>query len=433
MPATIIMGGQWGDEGKGKLTDALATKAHLVVRANGGNNAGHTVTTSSGVFKLQLVPSGVLNPDCICVIGAGVVVEPLALIKEIDALRARGIAVDNLRLSDRAHVVLPYHPSLDRLQEIARADDEIGTTLRGNGPAYADKVARHGIRVADLIDEASLLRKLTREVQLKNEVLTKVHGQEPLNATDIYRELVVAGARLREHVVPAEMLVQDALAEGRDVLVECAQGAMLDIDYGTYPYVTSSSPTAAGACQGAGVAPTQVERVIAVFKAYSTRVGGGPFPTELLDDAGNTMRDRGREYGTNTGRPRRTGWFDAVAARYIARLNGVTEIQVSLLDVLDVFEEIKVCTEYHLNELSIGYLPAREDLLAQVAPALSSLAGWREEISSVQSAADLPENAIAYLRFIEERVGARVPMVGVGPDREPLVPLTADAAILSVV
>ena len=432
MPATIIMGGQWGDEGKGKLTDALATKAHVVVRANGGNNAGHTVTTSSGVFKLQLVPSGVLNPDCLCVIGAGVVVPPTTLIKEIDALRARGIVVDNLRISDRAHVVLPYHPSLDRLQEIARADDEIGTTLRGNGPAYADKIARHGIRIADLIDEASLLRKLTREVQLKNEVLTKVHGQPPMNATDIYRELVVAGSRLREHVVPAEMLVQDALDEGKDVLIECAQGAMLDIDYGTYPYVTSSSPTAAGACQGAGVAPTQVERVIAVYKAYSTRVGGGPFPTELLDDAGNAIRERGREYGTNTGRPRRTGWFDAVAARYIARLNGVTEIQVSLLDVLDVFEEIKVCTDYRLNELSIGYLPAREDLLAQVVPVFTSVPGWQQDISSAQSASDLPDGARAYLRFIEQHVGAPVTMVGVGPDREQLVPLTDDAAILKV-
>jgi adenylosuccinate synthase len=432
MPATIIMGGQWGDEGKGKLTDALATKAHVVVRANGGSNAGHTVTTAEGVFKLHLVPSGVLNPDCACIIGAGVVVDPVALLREIDGLRARGVSVDNLRLADRAHVVLPYHPAIDRLEETARATDEIGTTLRGNGPAYSDKVGRHGIRVADLIDEATLLRKLTREVQLKNDILTKVHGQEPLNATDIYRDLVEAGSRLREHVVPAEMLVQNALADDKEVLIECAQGAMLDVDYGTYPYVTSSSPTAAGACQGAGVAPTQVKRVVAVYKAYSTRVGSGPFPTELTNDAGNTIRERGREYGTTTGRPRRTGWFDAVAARYIARLNGVTEIQLSLLDVLDVFDEIQVCTQYRLNEVNVDYLPAREDLLQIVQPELTSVPGWQSDISSIRSAAELPEGARGYISFLEQQIGARITMVGVGPDREQLVPLTDDAAILSV-
>lgn len=431
MPATIIMGGQWGDEGKGKLTDALASKADVVVRANGGSNAGHTVQTSAGTFKLHLVPSGVLNPDCLCVIGAGVVVDALSLLKEIDALRARGVAVQNLRISDRAHVVLPYHPALDRVEESNRGGDGIGTTLRGIGPAYADKIGRHGIRIADLIDEATLLRKLTREVQLKSDILTKVHGQDALDATEIYRELVEAGARLREYVVPAEMVVQDALADGKSVLLECAQGAMLDIDYGIYPYVTSSSPTAAGACQGAGVAPTQVERVIAVYKAYSTRVGSGPLPTELLDDTGNLIRERGREYGTTTGRPRRTGWFDAVAGRYVARLNGVTEIALSLLDVLDVFEEIRVCTGYQLNEMSINYLPAREDLLAQVVPMLSSVEGWREDISSARSVDDLPAGARGYISFLEKAVGARVTMVGVGPDREQLVPLTEDAAMLA--
>jgi adenylosuccinate synthase len=374
----------------------------------------------------------VLNPDCTCVIGAGVVVDPISLLREIDGLRARGITVDNLRLADRAHVVLPYHPVLDRLEESARATDGIGTTLRGNGPAYADKVGRHGIRVADLIDEATLLRKLTREVQLKNDILTKVYGQEPLNATDIYRELVEAGARLREHVVPAEMLVQNALHDDREVLIECAQGAMLDVDYGTYPYVTSSSPTAAGACQGAGVAPTQVKRVIAVYKAYSTRVGGGPFPTELMNEAGSTIRERGREYGTSTGRPRRTGWFDAVAARYVARLNGVTEIALTLVDVLDVFEEINVCTQYRLNEVSVDYLPAREDLLHQVSPELTAVPGWLSDTTGARTGDDLPEGARAYISFLEGEIGARVTMVGVGPDREQLVPLTDDAAILSV-
>lgn len=431
MPATIIMGGQWGDEGKGKLTDALAAKAHVVVRANGGNNAGHTVKTAEGVFKLHLVPSGVLNPDCLCVIGAGVVVDPLALLREIDELRGRGVTVANLRLSDRAHVVLPYHPVVDRLEESARGSDGIGTTLRGNGPAYADKVGRHGIRVADLIDEATLLRKLTREVGLKNDILSKVYGEPQLDATEIYHSLVDAGARLREHVVPAEMLVQQMLEQDKEVLIECAQGPMLDVDYGTYPYVTSSSPTAAGACQGAGVAPMQVRRVIAVYKAYSTRVGSGPFPTELPDETGQLIRERGNEYGTSTGRPRRTGWFDSVAARYVARLNGVTEIALTLLDVLDVFEEIKVGTRYGLNEVSLDYLPAREDLLAQVTPEFSAVPGWMRDITAARSAQDLPDNARGYIAFLERLIGARITMVGVGPAREQLVPLTADAAILA--
>ncbi|HET7094876.1 MAG TPA: adenylosuccinate synthetase, partial [Thermomicrobiales bacterium] len=278
MPATIVMGGQWGDEGKGKLTDALAARAGMVVRANGGANAGHTVETEQGVFKLHLVPSGILNPDCVCVVGAGVVIDPQALLREMDELRRRGIDLANLRISDRAHLVLPYHPILDRLEEAQRADDEIGTTLRGIGPSYADKAARHGIRVADLLDEGTLGRKLGREIGRKNQVLCRIFGAPEIDPTIVAREFIEFGERLRPYVAPSEVIVQDALTAGREVVVECAQGAMLDIDYGTYPYVTSSSPTAAGACQGAGIAPTQVSRVIGVFKAYSTRVGGGPMP-----------------------------------------------------------------------------------------------------------------------------------------------------------
>jgi adenylosuccinate synthase len=430
MPATIVMGGQWGDEGKGKLTDALAAAANVVVRANGGSNAGHTISTPAGVFKLHLVPSGILNPSCTCLIGAGVVVDPHALIAEIDELRGRGVAVDHLFISDRAHIVMPYHPLLDQAEESAREDQRLGTTLRGIGPAYADKVARRGIRMADLLDEASLLRKLSWEIDSKNQLLTQVHRRAPLDLTEVYGRLVEAGARLRGHVVEAEMVVQDALAAGREVLIECAQGAMLDVDYGTYPYVTSSSPTAAGACQGAGVAPTQVKRVVAVFKSYGTRVGGGPMPTELFDEVGETIRERGKEYGTTTGRPRRTGWFDAVAARYVARLNGVTEIALTLLDVLDTFDEINICTSYRLNDVSVNYLPARDDLLAQVKPVFQTVPGWKSEISAIRSADDLPANALAYIRFLEEQIGARITMVGVGPDREQLVPLTDDAAIL---
>ncbi len=432
MPATIVMGGQWGDEGKGKLTDALAGHAHLVVRANGGSNAGHTIMTNAGVFKLHLVPSGVLNSDCMCVIGAGVVIEPQTLLNEIDGLRARGVAVANLHISDRAHVVLPYHPKLDRLDEAARGNGGIGTTLRGNGPAYADKVSRHGIRVADLIDQASLRAKVFAEVKVKNDVLTGVYGEAPLDPAAIYRDLSEAGDRLQPHVAATEILVQDALDDGQRIVVECAQGAMLDVDYGSYPYVTSSSPTAAGACQGAGVAPTQVDRVVAVYKAYSTRVGGGPLPTELLDDIGALIRERGREYGTTTGRPRRTGWFDGVAARYPARLSGVTEIALTLLDVLDVFEEINICTGYQLDGAEIAAIPAREDLLARVTPAYASLPGWKQDITGARSKADLPDGALAYVEFLEKHVGAPISMVGVGPAREQLVPLVDSAAILAI-
>ena len=429
MPATIVMGGQWGDEGKGKLTDALAGHAHLVVRANGGSNAGHTIKTDAGTFKLHLVPSGVLNPDCDCVIGAGVVIEPQTLLKEIDGLRSRGVEVNNLHISERAHVVLPYHPKLDQLDEAARGSGGIGTTLRGNGPAYADKVSRRGIRVGDLLDQAGLREKVRAEVNVKNAILTKVYDEAPLDADDIWRNLAAAGERLAPNIEAAEVRVQDALDDGKRVVVECAQGAMLDIDYGSYPYVTSSSPTAAGACQGAGVAPTQVDRVVAVYKAYSTRVGGGPMPAELLDDTGNLIRERGREYGTTTGRPRRTGWFDAVAARSVARLNGVTEVALTLLDVLDVFEQINVCTSYQLDGERLTHVPARNDVLARAAAIYEQLPGWRHDVTEARSRGDLPERALDYIAFLAERIGAPITMVGVGPAREQLVPLTEAAAI----
>lgn len=429
MPATIVMGGQWGDEGKGKLTDALAGHAHLVVRANGGSNAGHTIKTDAGTFKLHLVPSGVLNPDCDCVIGAGVVIEPQTLLTEIEGLRARGVAVDNLHISERAHIVLPYHPKLDQLDEAARGSGGIGTTLRGNGPAYADKVSRRGVRAGDLLDKAGLRDKVRTEVAVKNQILTKVYGVAPLDADEIWRTLAEAGERLAQNIEAAEVRVQDALEDGKRVVIECAQGAMLDIDYGSYPYVTSSSPTAAGACQGAGVAPTQVDRVVAVYKAYSTRVGGGPMPAELIDDTGNLIRERGREYGTTTGRPRRTGWFDAVAARSVARLNGVTEVALTLLDVLDVFEQINVCTSYQLGGERLTHVPARNDVLARAAAIYEQLPGWRRDISDARGRRDLPGQALNYVAFLAERIGAPITMVGVGPAREQLVPLTEAAAI----
>lgn len=429
MPATIIMGGQWGDEGKGKLTDALATRAHLVIRANGGANAGHTIDTPAGVFKMHLVPSGILNPDCICVIGAGVVIEPAALIREMDGLIDRGVSLDRLTISERAHLVLPVHPLIDTLEEAARGGNPIGTTKRGNGPAYADKMARRGLRVGDILDPSTLRGKVDLITSEKNAILTGVYGHAPLEADELFEMLKAAGERLRPHIAATEIVVQDALADGKHALVECAQGAMLDIDYGTYPYVTSSSPTAAGACQGAGVAPTQIERVVAVYKAYGTRVGSGAFPTELTDETGNLIRERGREYGTTTGRPRRTGWFDGVAGRTAARLNGVTEVALTLLDVLDVFPEIKVSTAYRDGNSTIHHVPARHEQLLSVQPVYATIPGWQEDTTGARQSRDLPEDAMTYVRFLQSQLAAPITMVGVGPSRDQLVPLSADAAM----
>ncbi|MGI8403754.1 MAG: adenylosuccinate synthase [Thermomicrobiales bacterium] len=421
MPATIILGGQWGDEGKGKLTDALAGTAQMVVRANGGSNAGHTVMTSQGTFKLHLVPSGILNPACTCVIGAGVVIEPGTLIGELEELRNRGIDVSNLRISDRAHVVLPYHPALDRLEESRREQDEIGTTLRGNGPAYADKVARHGLRMCDLLRPDILRRKLAIELDSKNQQLTRLYGDTALDFNDIYQSLIAWGDQLRPYVTATEVLVQDALSADKAVLIECAQGAMLDIDYGSYPYVTSSSPTAAGACQGAGIAPNQIERVVAVYKAYSTRVGGGPMPAELDDATGQLIRERGKEYGTTTGRPRRTGWFDAVAGRHTSRLNGVTDVAVTLVDVLDVLEEIKFCSSYDIGGEQLTHVPALVDDLLDARPTWTSLPGWLTDTTGMRRFAELPATLKGYLFELETILDSRVRFVGVGPGREQLI------------
>jgi adenylosuccinate synthase len=421
MPATIILGGQWGDEGKGKLTDALAGDATMVVRANGGSNAGHTVKTPQGTFKLHLVPSGILNDGCTCVIGAGVVIEPGTLIRELSELRNRGIDVSRLRISDRAHLVLPYHPALDRLEETRREQDEIGTTLRGNGPAYADKVARHGLRVCDLVRPDILRRKLAIELDGKNQQLARLYGYAELDFNEMYQDLLRWGEELRPFVTATEVLVQDELALGRKILIECAQGAMLDIDYGSYPYVTSSSPTAAGACQGAGIAPKQVDRVVAVYKAYSTRVGGGPMPAELNDEVGQTIRERGKEYGTTTGRPRRTGWFDAVAARHTSRLNGVTDVAVTLVDVLDIFEEITWCSAYRIGAEELHRVPALVDDLIDARPIWSSVPGWQTDTTGLRTFSELPSELKSYLFELETILSARIRYVGVGPERAQLI------------
>ena len=421
MTATIIMGGQWGDEGKGKLTDALASKAHMVVRANGGSNAGHTVKTNAGTFKLHLVPSGILNERCLCVIGAGVVVEPDTLIEELDDLEVRGIDTSRLRVSDRAHIVMPYHPVLDRLEEQRREDLSIGTTLRGNGPAYADKMSRHGIRIGDLLSGDILRSRVRWEVDQKNEIITRLYNAEPLDANEILEKAERWADRLSPYIRPTQVDVQDALANDEHVLIECAQGAMLDIDYGTYPFVTSSSPTAAGACQGAGVSPRQVERVVAVYKAYTSRVGAGPMPSELEDEVGEKIRQRGNEYGTTTGRPRRTGWFDEVVARQSSRLNGVDEVALTLLDVLDDFDTIQTCSAYRKGDEAVDYLPAVLDDAENAKPVWQNHDGWMTDTTGARSWDDLPNAARAYVEHVEHVLDARVRYIGVGPAREQLI------------
>jgi adenylosuccinate synthase len=425
MPATIVMGGQWGDEGKGKLTDSLAASADIVVRANGGANAGHTVQTDQGTFALHLVPSGILNPRCLSIVGAGVVVDPKLIIEEIDQLATRGISLEPLRISERAHVVMPYHPVLDGLDEEQRGEGSIGTTLRGIGPAYGDKVARRGLRMVDLVDRDTLHYRLRQELPRWNRLLERVYGVEGMNFDALFEELADYGKRLQPFVCPTESMISDALLAGRQVIVECAQGAMLDIDYGTYPFVTSSSTSAAGACQGAGVPPTSVDRVLGVYKAYSTRVGAGPLPTELDDATGQLIRDRGHEYGTTTGRPRRTGWFDAVAARHVARLNGISDIALTLLDVFDVFETIQVCVAYEIEGKLVDGVPARADRLAQVRPVYEALPGWRASTVGARRAEELPRLTVDYLKFIEDQIGVPVSLVGVGPGRDQLVPLAS--------
>jgi adenylosuccinate synthase len=427
MPATIVMGGQWGDEGKGKLTDSLAATADVVIRANGGANAGHTVQTDQGTFALHLIPSGILNPACLSIVGAGVVVDPKLIIEEIDQLAARGVSLEPLRISERTHVVMPYHPILDGLDEEQRGEGSIGTTLRGIGPAYSDKAARRGLRMVEMVDRDTLHHRLRQELPRWNRLLERVYGAQAMDFNALFEELGSYGERLRPYVCPTEPIVWDALSAERQIIVECAQGAMLDIDYGTYPFVTSSSTSAAGACQGAGVSPTSVDRVLGVFKAYSTRVGAGPLPTELEDATGQLIRDRGHEYGTTTGRPRRTGWFDAVAARHVARLNGISDIALTLLDVFDVFETIKVCVAYEFDGELVDAVPARVDQLARVRPVYEALPGWRVSTIDARRAQDLPQLAVDYLRFIADQVGVPVSLVGVGPGRDQIVPLAPPA------
>jgi adenylosuccinate synthase len=428
MPVIVVVGGQWGDEGKGRVIDLLAQKAHIVARYSAGNNAGHTVVNELGEFKLHLVPAGIFYPDKACVIGNGVVIDPAVLLGEIEELESRGVSVrGRLSLSDRAQVLMPWHPLIDRLDEELRGKGAIGTTGRGVGPAFADKVGRAGVRVADLLDRESLLQLLSFLVPYKNAILDKLYGAEPLSLERVHAEYADYGSRLAPFVADVGTLVQEALVRGDTVLLEGAQGALLDLDAGTYEYVTSSVPSslAGGATIGIGIGPTQIDRVLGVYKAYNTRVGNGPMPTELTDETGDLLREGGPrpEYGATTGRPRRCGWFDAVAAHYTARINGVTAIALTRLDVLDQLPTIKVCTAYQLDGRQTHSLPASGAALLRARPVYEERPGWNEDTSGVRRFRDLPENARAYVRRIEELLGAPVHLVSVGPEREQAIPI----------
>ena len=423
MPAFGIIGAQWGDEGKGKIVDFLAAKADMVVRFSGGNNAGHTVINDLGEFKLHLVPSGIFWPQVTCLIGNGVVIDPEVLLEEIAGLRSRGVDTSRLFISDRAHVIMPYHVLQDRLEEEARGQAALGTTGKGVGPAYMDKAARAGIRVGDLLDDGYLAGRLEAVLQHKSMLLTKVYGAEPLDLEQTLAWCLEHGAQLRPYVVSTEVEAAKALAQGSRVLLEGAQGTLLDMDHGTYPFVTSSSPSIGGACSGLGITPRDIQGVAGVFKAYSTRVGSGPMPTELFDEVGSQIRARAWEYGTTTGRPRRVGWFDGVAAGYSTVVNGYTSAVLTRLDVLDGFTPVKVCVGYELDGETIDSFPGSVGLLERFKPVYEELPGWTEPTASAQRVEALPPEAVRYVKRLEELIGCSIDLISTGPKREESIAL----------
>ncbi|TAK27113.1 MAG: adenylosuccinate synthase [Chloroflexota bacterium] len=417
MPVIAIIGAQWGDEGKGKIVDMLAETANVVARFSGGDNAGHTVVNPAGEFKLHLVPAGIFYPQCRCLIGHGVVVNPESLLGEIAYLSERGVDTRNLFVSDRAHVVMPYHIMQDRLEEQARQNSAIGTTHKGIGPAYADKAARVGIRVGDLLDEDLLRSRLTMALALKNQLLTQVHKASGIDLEQVFEQSLEWGKKLSRHVADTSVMIQESVERDEMVLLEGAQGVMLDLDVGTYPYVTSSHPTAAGACLGVGLPPTRLQHVLAIFKAYTTRVGGGPMPTELLDEIGDLICERGNEYGATTGRRRRCGWFDAVAARYSMRVNGFTGAALTRLDILDAMRTVKVCAAYKLDGKIIESVPGDLARLAECQPVYEEMPGWETPTSDVRRFEDLPEAAQRYVLRLSELIGCTINLVSVGASR----------------
>ena len=416
MPATVIVGLQWGDEGKGKTTDFLAEQVAMVVRYQGGDNAGHTVVVGDETVKLQLFPSGVMYPHITSVIGNGVVVNPATLIRELDMLIGRGIDVAKVRVSRSAHVIMPYHVALDKGNESRLAGAKVGTTGRGIGPTYGDRAWRLGLRMEDLVDEPTLRERITRALVDKNLLLAAM-GTDTFEVEPLVAQCLAWGERLRPHLDDSTWLVQDALRRGDHVLLEGAQGALLDLDHGSYPYVTSSNPVAGGACTGGGIGPLQVNEVIGVMKAYSTRVGSGPFPTELFDDIGKGIAERGREFGTVTGRPRRVGWFDAVPLRYAVAVNSNSAIVLNKLDILSGIETIKLCVAYEMDGKRVERWPSSGAALSRAVPIYAEFPGWEEPIHGVRALADLPENARRYVTALEEHAGVPIVFVSVGPER----------------
>ncbi|MDO8635131.1 MAG: adenylosuccinate synthase [Dehalococcoidia bacterium] len=425
MPAIIIIGAQWGDEGKGKIVDFLAEKANMVIRYSGGNNAGHTVVNQYGQFGLHLMPSGIFNPSVVCVIGNGVVVDPAVLLKEIDLLQARGVDTSHLIVSSRAHLIMPYHILLDGLEEEAKGGGALGTTKMGVGPAYVDKMARLGIRVGDLLEREAFHRRLSEVIFHKNTLLTRVYGKAPVSVDEIFDTYCKYADRLAPYIKETDILVEKALEDGKLVLLEGAQGTLLDIDFGTYPYVTSSSPSAGGACTGLGISPRKIGHILGIFKCYPTRVGGGPMPTEIKDEIGQLIRERGHEYGTTTGRARRCGWFDGVGARYSSRINSFTDVAITRLDIFDTLETIKICTSYMVDGTRMDNFPASIDVLQKCQPVYEEMPGWRVPTSDIRHFEKLPPAAQNYIRRIEQLIKAPISLVSVGPRREQTIWLKA--------
>lgn len=416
MNTYVIVGTQWGDEGKGKIIDVLAPKADYIVRFQGGNNAGHTVVVNDEKFILHLLPSGIINSEGKCIIGSGVVVDIEVLLKEIDELEKRGKNLDNLYIDERAHLIMPYHVEIDKAREEARGENKIGTTQRGIGPCYIDKIARNGIRVGDLLELDRFKDKLEWNVIDKNDMLMR-YNKKTFELEDLYKKYVELSKKINHRIIDAVTEVNNAVDEGKVVLFEGAQAIMLDIDYGTYPYVTSSSPTAGGVAVGTGVSPKKIDRILGVMKAYTTRVGEGPFPTELLDEMGEKMRTVGREYGATTGRPRRCGWLDLVVGKYATMINGLTDIVLTKLDVLDSFEKIKVVTAYEIDGKRYENYPSNLRKSKEVKVIYEEFDGWQEDISKITEYENLPENCKKYLKFIEEFLKCPISMVSVGPER----------------
>jgi adenylosuccinate synthase len=421
----VLLGAQWGDEGKGKATDMLGGSVDYVVRYQGGNNAGHTVVVGDQKYALHLLPSGILSPGCTPVIGNGVVVDPKVLFAELSGLNERGIDTSRLLISGNAHLITSYHQTLDKVSERFLGKRKIGTTGRGIGPAYADKINRQGIRVQDLFDESILRQKVEAALDYKNQVLAKLYNRRAIAADQVLEELLGYADRLRDYVCDTVLILNRAVDEGKVVLFEGGQGTLLDVDHGTYPFVTSSNPTAGGACTGAGVGPTKISRVIGILKAYTTRVGAGPFPTELLDDDGEALRRIGGEFGVTTGRDRRCGWFDAVIARYATRVNGLTDFFLTKLDVLTGWERIPVCVAYEVDGRRVDELPYSQTDFHHAKPVYEYLPGWSEDISKARSLEDLPKNAQGYVRALEEMSGAPISAIGVGRGREETIQINS--------